>query len=178
MKLGIETAIIAALFCLGAQAQASGFSATKLPNDLKAIERSCGSLPKTDYLICPEFSAYKFNGTANDLLKKTVLADLADEDAKALKEASKETASGIIGARLVQQGSAFSEGDEGTFTKRQISKAQSLAPKLANFVTSWSKNIFAVKDTYWAPSVNSSTVILVDVDAKLVIVIKHGDTDG
>jgi hypothetical protein len=166
------------LLLIGSQAEAASLKTTTLPESLQKLDRECASIDGGDAYACPIYRAYKVQGNA-DLTRASevirLFAAMPDGSEYSLRSDTAKKAAALITSRLAQQTEDLKNLDAapGSYTS-----ARKVLSGLSNYVAGWKQQVFSDDDTYWAPSVNSATVILVNPKDKIILEIQHGDTDG
>ncbi len=160
-------------------AEAATLKKIQLPEALRKIEAQCVAIDGGDAFACPAFKAYQVKGEI-DLTRtrevQKLFAGNGDDGGVEymLRNYRASEAAKLITQRLADQ----VENLKGLNPRSSYSQARSVHLALERYVAGWQQLIYGDDDTYWAPSVNASALLLVNPKTKVVIEILHGDTDG
>jgi hypothetical protein len=155
------------------EAAVRGTSWRKLPlsAQVKATLSACNDATRDvgDYFLCPTIDRYGMNGPITD----AVLARFAEKRSAEVyvANATKEQAIDLLWSRA--RGQLASVDDAATQAKLDASMQ-----RIQTLLENTPGTRFVLADGYWAPSVNSASVYVIDDSDNTLFVFEHGDTDG
>jgi hypothetical protein len=128
-----------------------------------------------DLLACPQVQVINLV----DAKTESVIEMLDDEEGLNLEKASSATAIEVLSYRFnFSEIRPELEAEELSALDTQVSPTQQV---IASYLRAQSKagaTLLVDDDTYWAPSVNASAIVVIDHKNKRAILIMHGDADG
>ena len=151
---------------------ASSLRFAQLPKALAQIQRNCTEVDGNDVFACPVLRAYVSKDKAR-LTSSNGIEDLFNQIRKSYS--FKVVKPNVGAAHLVERIRSQARGIEDA---SQRSRALAVAAMIETYILGWEQTVVLDDDTYWAPSVNSSVLVLANPETGLVIQIEHGDTDG
>lgn len=139
---------------------------------LKAVTAECLALEAQagDAFYCPLVDRYKFSGPITEAALGR-LVEKRHADAESLQNVSADGAVATLRGRADGQAAGVGDAD----LRGEIA---AVVDRYETLVRNAPGTRILTASGYWAPSVNSDTVFVVDDTDNTVLVVEHGDTDG